>query len=169
MFFSLLLFSGYWWVWIIIFSMFLTAAWCVEGWVPIPDPVHGGLGRMQDSTGRARFCHISTRLDGFRGFVPPTARVSRISRASDPTWGEWGTFAAVEDNLVPKWHICFICDIRDWHQRVTPESDTRDCRIVEDNFVLCIQVFGDYKDHKTTAFGRIRPDPKQNILSPKVR
>ena len=85
----------------VIFSMFLTTAWCVESRVAIPDPVHGWLGRMHDSTDRACFCHISTRGDGFGGFVPAAARVSRICWATNPTRGEWGTLAAVEDNLVP--------------------------------------------------------------------
>ena len=85
----------------VISSVFLTTAWCVESRVPIPDPVHGWLGSMHDSTDRARFCHISTRGDGLGGFVPAPARVARISWTSDPTRGEWGTFAAVEDHLVP--------------------------------------------------------------------
>ena len=89
------------WVKMVIFSMFLTTAWCVESRVAIPDPVHGWLGRMHDSTDRACFCHISTRGDGFGGFVPAAARVPRISWATNPTRGEWGTLAAVEDNLVP--------------------------------------------------------------------
>ena len=157
-FFSLILFRIYWWVLIVTFSMFLTAAWCVESWVPIPDPVHGWLGRMQDSTSRPRFCHISTRFNGFRGFVPAPARVSRISRASDPTWGEWRAFAAVEDNLVPKWHICFICDTREWHQRVTPET-------VQDNLVPGRHhVSRSLETIKTKRlFGQIGSDPKTNF------
>ena len=80
---------------------FLTTAWCVESWVSIPDPVHGWLWSVHHSTNRARFCHISTRGDGLRGFVPPPARMSRISWASDPARGQWGTLAAVENHLVP--------------------------------------------------------------------
>ena len=99
-------------------NVLLTTAWCVESWVPIPDPVHGWLGSMHDSTDRARFCHISTRGDGLGGFVPAPARVARISWTSDPTRGEWGTFAAVEDNLVPAATPCIrlIRDCKEDHK-----------------------------------------------------
>ena len=96
-------------------NVLLTTAWCVESRVSVPDSVHSWLGRMQDSVDRTCFRHISTRGGGFGWFVPASAGMSRISWTSDPTRCEWGTLAAVENNLVPAATRCIRLVRQHWH------------------------------------------------------